>query len=188
MDAIIRKAVTVMHVKGYNATGVQEIVDAAGIPKGSFYNYFKSKEEFAIEALNYFANRFKEVFDIHLNDKKVPPLKRLENLFTQLINWYTDEFKFTSGCFAGNLCQEMGDVNKQISDAVENLFDETTKLFKSCLEEAQQKGEINRLIDVEIIAEAIWNSWEGALMRMKTSKSAKPLEDFKYMVFSVLLK
>ena len=186
--AIIQKSIKVMHLKGYNATGVQELVNAARIPKGSFYNYFKSKEDFAIEALKYFANRFQETFERNLNDKSISPIKRLDRLFDQLIEWFTDEFKFKSGCFAGNLCQEMGDVNKPIGKAVENLFIGTAGRFKDCLQEAQQAGEIDRSIDAGKIADAIWNSWEGALMRMKTSKSAKPLENFKYMVFNILLK
>lgn len=186
--AIIQKSINIMHLKGYNATGVQELVDAAGIPKGSFYNYFKSKEDFAIEGLKYFADRFQKTIEQNLNDKSFTPIKRLEKLFTQLIEWYTDEFKFKSGCFAGNLCQEMGDVNKPICKAVEKLFISSVQHFKHCLQEAQQSGEIDHTIDVEKLAEAIWNSWEGALMRMKTSENAKPLENFKYMVFKVLLK
>ncbi|MGR3318409.1 MAG: TetR family transcriptional regulator C-terminal domain-containing protein [Candidatus Anammoxibacter sp.] len=186
--AIIQKSIKIMHLKGYNATGVQELVDAAGIPKGSFYNYFKSKEDFAIEALKYFAGRFQGIFEQNLNDKSISPIKRLDKLFNELIEWFTDEFKFKSGCFAGNLCQEMGDVNRPIGKAVENLFAGTCGLLKDCLQEAQETGEIDRSIDSGKIAEAIWNSWEGALMRMKTSKNAKPLENFKYMVFKVLLK
>ncbi|NQU32773.1 MAG: TetR/AcrR family transcriptional regulator, partial [Bacteroidetes bacterium] len=91
--AIIQKSIHIMHLKGYNATGVQELVDAAGIPKGSFYNYFKSKEDFAIDALTYFADRFQKTIEQHLNDKTFTPVKRLEKLFIQLIEWYTDEFK-----------------------------------------------------------------------------------------------
>jgi len=185
---IIESAIKVMHLKGYNATGVQELVDAAGIPKGSFYNYFKSKEDFAIDALKYFASRFQKAFEQNLKNKSISPMKRLEKLFNQLIGWFTNEFKLKSGCFAGNLCQEMGDVNKPIGEAVEDLFIGTSGLLKDCLLEAQQAGEIDRSIDAGKIAEAIWNSWEGALMRMKTNKSAKPLEDFKYMVFKILLK
>ncbi len=185
---ILEKSIKVMHLKGYNATGVQELVDAAGIPKGSFYNYFKSKEDFAIEALGYFALRFQKTFDKYLNDKTISPIKRLDKLFDELIGWFADEYKFKSGCFAGNLCQEMGDVNGPICKAVEDLFTGTAGLFSSCLKDAQKAGEIDSSMNVEKIGEAIWNSWEGALMRMKTANSAKPLEDFKYMVFKVLLK
>ena len=54
---IIRKGLKALYQKGYNATGVQEIANAAEIPKGSFYNYFKNKEDFAVEAMRLFTER-----------------------------------------------------------------------------------------------------------------------------------
>lgn len=139
--------------------------------------------------MEYFADRFQRTLDKNFNDKSVSPIKRLNKLFTQLIGWYTNEFKFKSVCFAGNLCQEMGDVNTPICKTIEDLFIRSVLLFKDCLEEVLQVGEIDRSKDTERLAEAIWNSWEGgALMRMKTSGNAKSLENFKYIVFEVLLK
>ena len=52
-DALIEAGKGIMLRKGYHGTGVKEIVDAAGVPKGSFYNYFKSKEDFVLSAMEY---------------------------------------------------------------------------------------------------------------------------------------
>jgi TetR/AcrR family transcriptional regulator, transcriptional repressor for nem operon len=76
---IIRKGLKALYRKGYNATGVKEIADAAGIPKGSFYNYFSSKEEFALEAMRFFTERELEVMQQILIDPDTPPLDRVRN-------------------------------------------------------------------------------------------------------------
>ena len=80
-EKIIRKGAELIHAQGFNATGLQQILQAAGIPKGSFYFYFKSKEDFGLEIINYFNSIISTTFTRYLTDKKIPPLKRLEKLF-----------------------------------------------------------------------------------------------------------
>jgi len=185
---IIQKSSLLMLRKGYNGTGLQEIVDAAGIPKGSFYNYFDSKEHFAIEALNYHAenqyNRLKHV----LTDKSIPPLQRIERFFSDMINECIHKWKFTVGCFAGNLSQEMGDISIPISKAADKVLERYKEPTIQCLREAKEAGDISPHRDVEKLAEFIWNSWEGALLRMKVSKSAKSLHAFRDTLFEILLR
>lgn len=83
---IIDKGLTLMHLKGYNGTGLQEIVEAAGIPKGSFYYYFKSKEHFAIEVMKYYyESKYEELIKI-LSDKSISPCRRIEELFSYWID------------------------------------------------------------------------------------------------------
>ena len=72
---IIRKGLKALYLKGYNATGVQEIANAAGIPKGSFYNYFKNKEDFAIEAMRLFTARELEMMQHILSENSMPDRK-----------------------------------------------------------------------------------------------------------------
>ena len=80
-EEIIRKGAELIHAQGFNATGLQQILQAAGIPKGSFYFYFKSKEDFGLEIINYFNAIISAIFTRYLSDKKTLPLKRLEKLF-----------------------------------------------------------------------------------------------------------
>ena len=70
-----------MYLKGYKATGIKDIVDAAGIPKGSIYNYFESKENFTIQVLHYYANHWNTVMGETLKDKSLPPLQRIEKFY-----------------------------------------------------------------------------------------------------------
>ena len=56
-DNILEKGLSLFEAKGYNATGIQEIADAAEIPKGSFYNYFSSKEDFGVAVINFYTEK-----------------------------------------------------------------------------------------------------------------------------------
>ena len=77
-DRIVEAALDRFHTLGFNGCGVQEIVDKAGIPKGSFYNYFKAKELVAVEALKMYADGSRRQI---LSDKTIPPLKRVRAHF-----------------------------------------------------------------------------------------------------------
>ena len=174
-----------MKINGYNGTSVKDIVDAAGVPKGSFYNYFPSKESFAIEALeavsceDYLANKQR------LSADGTPALKRLQDFFESTTRNACDgEFKV--GCFFGNMGQEMADSNEAIRKKVKAVLKRNTGLFVEVLEEAKQAGEIKSDASTEVLGEFLMNAWEGTLMRMKASKSRQPLDVFLNMLPKVL--
>lgn len=176
-EAILEAGTEVLYLNGYNGTGVKDIVDAAGIPKGSFYNYFDSKESFAIEAVQNLAeSSFAQAQAALLNPSK-PPLERLQTFFNQNAA-NAKKAGFKRGCLMGNLCQEMSDVNEAIRTEVCKLMDRMTNLIESCLKEAQEKGEISSNNDTKQLAQFIFNAWEGALLRMKGAKNNQPLNAF----------
>ena len=74
-DEIVTAAVETLHRKGFNGTSVQDITDAAGAPKGSFYNHFESKEALAAEAVRRYREKGRVRLSI-LQDAKLPPLFR----------------------------------------------------------------------------------------------------------------
>ena len=184
---IIEKGLSLMHLKGYNGTGLREIVKAAGIPKGSFYYYFENKEHFAIEAMKfYYEKKYREAKKI-LSDKNVSPFQRIEDLFSYWIDEDFSRAKFEKGCLLGNLAIEMGAVNPDMGSVVDRDFRTFENLFANCLTEAKEAKELNRSSDVEKLAEFIWNSWEGAILRMKASKSSRPLKNFQEILHKIIL-
>lgn len=62
-----------------NATGIDAILREDCVPKGSFYQYFKSKEELGLAVIDHFADGFEHRLDTFLKDDEVPPLNRLRN-------------------------------------------------------------------------------------------------------------
>src|SRR5258705_773726 len=97
-----------IHKIGYAATGVTEILDLAGVPKGSFYHYFRSKEAFAQEVLQHYASREAQRWETILGDEKLPPLKRLRKYFNELVSVYGQKGPL-SGCL---LCQMSVEVSE----------------------------------------------------------------------------
>lgn len=176
-DTILQAGLAVLYLRGYNGTGVKDIVDEAGIPKGSFYNYFKSKEDFAIEALQRVAAEGLRMAEIMLIHGDGPPLHRLEAFFQHGLRDAQNE-DFRRGCLMGNLCQELSGVNDRVRRTISRLFRSLTAVFARCLAEAQVKGELPPDRDVDQLADFVFNAWEGALLRMKCEKSAQPLDDF----------
>ena len=185
---ILAAGAEVMHQKGYNATGVKEIVDAAGVPKGSFYNYFDSKEAFAVEALEFLAAEPKVEFKRILSNPQLSPGRRLLGFYEEHLANLKSSGEFCTGCFIGNLCQEMSDASVTIARKVETVFSDHEEIIAACLEEARDKGEIDGTTDPNVIARFLVAGWQGALMRMKASKTAEPLEAFVTVLKSNILR
>ena len=175
-----------MYLKGYNATGVQEIADAAGIPKGSFYNYFENKEQFAIELMECYCQEGCDQMDQIFAMKDISPLERISLMFDMMIEHFTRDEKFTKGSFIGNISQEMGDVSGALSKAAEDKYRQITEHIKTILQEAKDAGEIRETLDIDKMADFMLNSKEGAMVRMKASKDSAPLRIFKDMIMELL--
>lgn len=84
-EHLINVGLDLMHQHGYQATGLKEILNAADVPKGSFYHHFSSKEDFAAAALENYTAREAEHSAAFFNDSKTPPLKRLRHYFSDLV-------------------------------------------------------------------------------------------------------
>jgi TetR/AcrR family transcriptional repressor of nem operon len=172
---------------GYASAGVQEILDKADVPKGSFYHHFASKEAFAKEVLELYARRENERAARTLHQGKAAPLKRLRNHFEELISVYGPTASI-SGCLIGNLSLEMADRSDSIRSLLEQSFSMWQTAIAVVLQEAIDRGDLAKSHRPQELASFILNSYQGALLRSKADRSNKPLEVFLYFVFSILLK
>ena len=175
---ILQNGFEVMYAKGYHATSVQDVADAAGIPKGSFYHYFKTKEKFTVEAIKLYTDLVYHEMEQILTDTSLPPLKRILTLYQNRIGYYQSH-QYELGCFAGNLTHEVADSNEVLRAAIDTFFVRNRALVINCLNEAQANGELLESHNTEEMAEFIISSYEGALVRMKSVHNAKPLEIFQ---------
>jgi TetR/AcrR family transcriptional regulator, transcriptional repressor for nem operon len=184
---IIREGARLIHTKGFNNTGLSDILKAAGVPKGSFYFYFKNKEAFGLAVIDYFADAIVDVGQKHLLNRKYPPMERLG----RFLDFFQKAFQaadMQGGCPVGNLTQEMSDLNESFRGKMAEVYSKITALIAGCLEEARERGDISSSLDAEKTAEFIFNSWEGAIMHMKLTKDMRPLLNCRDMLFSFILK
>lgn len=185
---IIRKSIHVMFENGYNGTGVKDLTDAAGIPKGSLYNYFTSKEDYTKEAIYLYYNEMsKEQFD-HLVDENLAPLDRIKQFYSTMIKDFRDDSNCKLGCFVGNLTQEMGGVSDILREATNNIHSDIVRKIKHCLLEAVANGDMAKDKNIDILAEFIVSSWQGSLLRIKATNNKEILDDFYIILTEILLK
>jgi len=181
-DKIVHAALDRFHALGFSACGVQEIVDKAGVPKGSFYNYFESKERLALEVLDVYASGSKREM---LSDTSVAPVKRLRAHFTFLASRYAG-FGYSKGCLIGNIAAEASDNMPLIRKALAQGLANWTKLVAATIRDGQRDGSIEPGLDADEVARFLINSWEGAVIRMKLTNSRQALDDFFALALPLL--
>ncbi len=184
-EHLLNAGLDVMKSHGYNGTSVKDIVDAAGVPKGSFYNYFTSKETFAIEALESVACETYRAAHKQLVEQQGPALDKLRDYFLACIT-QLEESHFKAGCFLGNMCQEMAETNETIRDKVRHILQRKSDLIAQVLLQGKEANDIAQHIDETKTAQLLLNAWEGSLIRMKATQSRCPLDAF--LVILDLLK
>ena len=183
-DKLIVAALELFHTRGYNACGVQDITNAAGVPKGSFYNHFKSKELLALAVLDFYQTKAR--VDM-LGDKTIPPLKRLHSHFKSYVALHV-QWRFERGCLMANFGAELSPQSQVIRKALKKAFDNWCDAVAAVLAEAKERKEIAAHHDPAALACFLVNSWEGAVMRSKVVRNATPFDDFFAIAFNSLLK
>ena len=176
-----------IHKIGYAATGVKEILDLAGVPKGSFYHYFPSKEAFAQEVLQRYAARETQRWETILGDDKVPPLKRLRKYFNELIAVYGQKGPI-SGCLLGKMSVEVAGQSPAMRSLLVTSFERWQQAIAAVLRSAVERGDLPRSTKTDELASFLLNSYEGALVRSQAQKSNQSLDTFMDFAFKVLLK
>ncbi|MCB1621712.1 MAG: TetR family transcriptional regulator C-terminal domain-containing protein [Thiothrix sp.] len=185
-DNLLRAGVQMLHGAGYSATGIKEIVDAVKVPKGSFYNYFDSKEDFGRAVVDFYFDSTLDSLRALLTNEKVPPLERLHGYFDERIQGFV-QGDYARGCLLGNMSLEVADHSAAIRERLAMHFKTWSGLFEDCIAEAQATGAIRNPQPASLLAQFLLNSWEGALLRMRAEKSDTSLKQFTEVTFGSLL-
>lgn len=185
-DALLDLGTCLLLEAGYNATGVQAVLAAAGVPKGSFYYHFDTKEAFALEAVDrYFAVQSRVLTNALGGDG--PWLERLERYFELLDRDY-ETADFRRGCLLGTLGQETAASNDALRARIATAFDHWREAMTDALRSAQRAGEVDDTLDPEEVAGFLLDAWEGAVLQAKVQRSARPLQRFRSIVFDGWLR
>ncbi len=184
-NALIQSGLAILTEKGYSSVGIDEILRAVGVPKGSFYHYFNNKEEFGQEMIQAYGQYFARKLDRFLLDTSQSPLTRLQRFVEDAAEGMS-RYQFRRGCLIGNLGQEMSLLPESFREQLKAVFEDWQQRTAQCLREAQDCGEIARSHDVAALAEWFWTGWEGAVLRAKLEASAAPLKRFVDGFFHML--
>lgn len=184
---LIKAGMELIGTQGYNATGIGSVLKQAGVPKGSFYHYFESKEEFGLTIIETFTEKFLKRVDAYLSDDSLTPLSRLRTFLEKGLE-QAETHQFTTGCLIGDLAQELAAKNERLRVRLDTIMRSWSERFAACLNEAQQAGELSSSTDSEKIAGLILTGWEGALLRSKVMKSPQPVREFIDILFDSVLQ
>jgi TetR/AcrR family transcriptional regulator, transcriptional repressor for nem operon len=176
-DVLLRAGVVALTEKGFSATGIDEVLKSVGVPKGSFYHFFASKEAFGAELIALYADYFIRKLDQFLLDDSLTPLQRID-AFCQDAERGMARFDFRRGCLVGNLGQEMNALPQAFRAQVTEVLMDWQARLERCLEAARSAGEIRKGADCTSLAAFFWIGWEGAVMRAKLERHAEPLRLF----------
>ena len=174
-ENLLKQGVTLLMQQGYHGTGLKEILDAVQVPKGSFYNYFGSKENFAAEAIQHYINPFIDQLSDHLQNPDHDALSALLCYFNELIT-ELEKADYKGGCLLGNLMGEMGDTSELCKASLQTAVHRYRDLLQTGLITAQQEGTVRTDKSAEEMADLLVNMWQGALLRMKIEQSSTPLK------------
>jgi TetR/AcrR family transcriptional regulator, transcriptional repressor for nem operon len=186
-DRILRAGLKVMYRDGYIGAGVRDIVAEAPAPQGSFTNHFRSKEEFAREVLDLYFDHTKRLVAEALEDRSLRPRDRIRR-YLDIITDRLAGVGFRRGCLIGDFSLEAAPQSEMLRTRLAEIFGEWRVPFAACIAEGQGAGEIAATFAPEELADFLLSSWEGAILRMKVVRNAEPLERFKRIVFSTVLK
>ncbi len=186
-DRLLQAGVSVFSRSGFHGSSVQDITEAAGVPKGSFYNHFDSKETLGAAVVEYFWDDRVTPALAMLDQEDSEPLARLRRYFEQAVVEIAAR-EYTCGCFVGNMTAELSDHSPVISGRLSMIYGEWTQRVARCLVQAQQAGQLRPEADPAVLATFALNAWEGAMLRARAAKSGQPLRQFIDTLFTQLLR
>jgi TetR/AcrR family transcriptional repressor of nem operon len=185
-EKLLADGLRLVHERGFGASSVRDITQAAGVPQGSFTNHFASKEAFGLEILERYRAMTSTAVRATLRNDRLRPLNRLRAwIGGQLSYLRTDDMR--RGCLYGNLSAEASEASDAIRFRVASVFAENQASVAYCLEAAIAAGELAPKTDVQELAGFIVSSLQGAILVAKAQRSPIPVERFERVLFRHML-
>ncbi|WP_246479833.1 TetR/AcrR family transcriptional regulator [Kaustia mangrovi] len=184
---LLKAGVAILTERGFGTVGIEEILRAVDIPKGSFYHYFDSKADFGLALIDAYAAYFARKLDRWFLDGTRAPLDRLRD-FVADARAGMERHGFRRGCLVGNLGQEMNALPEPFRDRLIAVFEDWEARTARCLDRAREAGEIAPEADCAHLATVFWIGWEGAVLRAKLERSPVPLDRFAESFFALIEK
>lgn len=168
-EVVLKTGLGMFCNKGYNSLGIDEICKVTGMTKGAFYNAYKSKEQFLIEAILLYAKN-----NVNRIKAQLQP-NNTETAYERLLQFYVNMLDVQPkvnfmGCFVNNIMSELGAANEKVGIASTQAFEEFIDVIEPTVKEAQENNELNSAWSARQITELLHSTFYGTLTRAKSSK------------------
>jgi TetR/AcrR family transcriptional repressor of nem operon len=175
-EAILEAATGLMHLKGYQATTLDDVLRESGVGKGNFYYHFKSKEDLGYAILDQIIASFLgRTLDPCFSEPSEPRLAQIR-CFLDRVLAAQRERNCVGGCALGNLASELSDVHEGFRARLSGVFSAWRERLTSVLEEAQAAGRVRPECRPEAVAQFLVASLEGAILMTKLTKDIAVME------------
>jgi TetR/AcrR family transcriptional repressor of nem operon len=171
-NRLIQAAKELTYAQGYNAIGVKDICERAGVNKGSFYHFFPSKRDLLLAVIDAHTEWLRGVLE-RASDPELAPLDRIRQLFLlvgQFDEQVQDESGLTIGCPFGNLAAELNAQDPVIREKLASVFGAGVAFVEGQLREAAERGDLE-VADPRRAAQAIFAYLEGLQLLASTQNS-----------------
>ncbi|MDP9125186.1 MAG: TetR/AcrR family transcriptional regulator [Pseudomonadota bacterium] len=186
-EKLLHVGMQVVHERGFGGASVRDIVQAAGVPQGSFTNHFSSKEAFGLEVIDLYSADARELMRRTLRNDDLPPLRRLRAWIDNGKDKLNQD-SMKNGCLFGNFTAESNDCGDAIRERLVEAFAEVQAAIVYCLRAGVRAGEIAPSTDCDEIAAFMLASLQGAMLLAKAQRSPLPVERFKEVLFASVLR
>lgn len=176
-DDVIKKSAKLFYYNGYNNTGLSMILKECNIPKGSFYYYFKNKEDLLVNVIEYHTNKLLNFFDYNVDDLDINKLKIFFKKYFESI----EKNKYHGGSILGNLAIEMSDINEEIRQKILDNYNKIERRLILYLEILKKSKLEYMNLDPEQTAKILLNQMEGTMLRLKLNKNIEEVKAFFYL-------
>ncbi len=173
--ALLDNARRIMSRRGFSAVGLNEVLSQAGVPKGSFYHYFSSKDAFGAAMVQDYLTEYLADMDRILSDPGLTAAGRIMRYFD---GWHQKQSAddFQSGCLVVKLSAEVADfseaMRRELVKGVTSIVDRLERTIR----DGADDGSIHAEADPRADAEILYDLWLGASLMAKISRSPAPLD------------
>jgi len=188
-EALIEAGIEQLSRHGYHGTGIKQILDEVSVPKGSFYNFFASKEAFVAELIGHYSQDLLDQLDQFMTGegKDLTPIEQLRSIYRYSLKQYASH-DFKKSCLVGSIATEISAESEMCRIELEKAMSAWLSFFTGIFARAQLQKLVRDDMTPNDIAAVYWAAWEGALIKMKMSADTKPVKRIMELMIETLLK
>jgi TetR/AcrR family transcriptional repressor of nem operon len=188
-EALITAGIEQLSEHGYHGTGIKQILDEVNVPKGSFYNFFASKEAFVAEVIGHYSRDLLNQLSEFMTGegKTLTPIEQLRTIYRYSLKQYASH-EFKKSCLVGSIATEISAESEMCRIELEAAMKQWLIFFSAIFEQAQIQQLVRDDISPTDMAAVYWAAWEGALIKMKMSADTQPVKKIMELMIETLLK
>jgi TetR/AcrR family transcriptional repressor of nem operon len=185
-EKILTEGLKVVHERGFAGASVRDIVQAAGVPQGSFTNHFVSKEAFGLEIIDLYFESTRQMVGQTLRNTSLSPVARVQ----AYVDFHKGalECAMHKGCLFGNFTAESTEHSQPIRVRLVEIYDWLSDKIRDCLDEAIQADDLPADLDSRQVALFIIASVQGAVLLAKAQRNTAALESFSTILATRVLR